>query len=434
MKIKPAVITLLCSVLLSSCVETALTTLAEGGMSGTGISSGRITGFGSIYVNGVRYEVDQAEFYRDGVLVSGQAAFSVGEFVTVTGGAVEDGNTTTASKVTFDSLLVGAVTAVSADNQSLKVMGQTVNSDELTVLHGVEQLNALLLGNVVEVSGIRDASGAITASSIKLVQKQYPQDGSLLKLAGTVSALQPEQTSFRLGDLVVDYASAQLEGFLTATALANGQWVEVETRTEPQGHAVVASKVRLKPARAEFPQNTRLELEGAITAVESASRFSVNGQPVSWDASTRLVGLTAAGLVLNAEIEVEGRIAQDGSLQASRIALRHAKGIPGMAWKGSITAIDASQKTFVLLGSTFVVDQASMLLGDRDAANQQTTTAFALLNVGDTVEVEAILQADGTLRVLRLKRNPPPPTVPMSGEIPDDRDRSRQPLPTGSEA
>lgn len=426
MRIKPAVITLLCSVLLSSCVETALTTLAEGGMSGTGISSGRITGFGSIYVNGVRYEVDQAQFYRDGALVSGQDAFSVGEFVTVTGGEAEDGGTSTASQVSFDSLLVGEVTTVSSDNQTIKVMGQTVNTDELSVLHGVGQLTELLAGNVVEVSGIRAADGVITASSIRLVQKQYPQDGSLLKLAGSVSGLQTQQTSFRLGDLVVDYSPAQLEGFLPGITLANGQFVEVETRTALQGQTVMASKVRLKPLRTDYPQNTRLELEGIITAVESASRFSVNAQPVSWDANTRLVGLATSDLVLDVAVEVEGRVAGDGTLQASRIALRHARGMPGMAWKGAITAIDATQKTFVLLGSTFVVDQSSMLLGDRDAANHQGTTAFALLNIGDAVEVEAILQADGTLRVLRLQHNRlPPPATPMDGATPDDRERSR---------
>ncbi len=221
MKISRVLATLLSAVLLSSCVESALT-LVEGGMSGTGISSGRITGFGSIYVNGVRYDVDQATFYRNGELVSGQAAFSVGEFVTVTGGAAEDGSTSTASKVSFESLLVGEVTAASSDNLSLTVMGQMVKTNELTVLHGLTQLSGLQVGNVVEVSGIRDAEGMITASSITLVRERYPNDGSLLKLAGSLSGLQTEQHTFRLGDLVVDYSTAQLEGLLTGTAA--GEW------------------------------------------------------------------------------------------------------------------------------------------------------------------------------------------------------------------
>lgn len=415
MKIRRVLATLFSAVLLSSCVEEALL-LVEGGMSGTGISSGRITGFGSIYVNGVRYDVDQATFYRDGETVSGQDAFSIGEFVTVTGVPAADGSSSTATQVSFDSLLVGEVTAPSRDNVSVTVMGQIVNVDNLSVLHGLTQLSELQVGNVVEVSGVRDAAGSITASSLSLRQQRYPQDGSLLKLAGSITALQTDITTFRLGDLVVDYSTAQLEGFAPGTILQNAQWVEVETRTALQGKMVLASKVRWKPTRKEFPQNTRLEVEGIITAVESASRFSVNGQAVALQSNTRFDGLQAAELALNLAVEVEGVIDTNGTLQASRVALRHAKSAPAnIRWQGTLTAIDAAQQRFVLLGSTFVVDQASMLLGERDAINRQTSTAFALLNVGDAVEVDALLQADGTFKVLRLQRARLPPPDRESG-------------------
>ena len=402
MKIKRVLATVFSAVLLSSCVESALT-LVEGGMSGTGISSGRITGFGSIYVNGVRYDVDQATFYREGELVSGQAAFSVGEFVTVTGVPAEDGSTSTATQVSFESLLVGEVTALSSDNVSITVMGQTVTTDDLTVLHGFTQLSALQMGNVVEVSGVRDAAGVITASSVTLQRDRYANDGALLKLAGTVSSLVTAQTTFQLGEVVVDYATARLEGFTAGTSLSNGVFVEVESRVALQGQRVIATKVRVKPVRADYPQNTRLEMEGVVTARESTSRFTLNGQAVATSSSTRFDGLSASGIVLNAGLEVEGTLDASGVLQATRVALRHAKDTAGVRWQGAITAIDAAQKTFSLLGSTFVVDQASMLLGDRDALNHQSTTAFALLNVGDTVAVDALLQADGTLRVLRLQ-------------------------------
>ena len=402
MKIKRVLATVFSAVLLSSCVESALT-LVEGGMSGTGISSGRITGFGSIYVNGVRYDVDQATFYREGELVSGQAAFNVGEFVTVTGVPAEDGSTSTATQVSFESLLVGEVTALSSDNVRITVMGQTVTTDDLTVLHGFTQLSALQMGNLVEVSGVRDAAGVITASSLTLQRDRYANDGALLKLAGTVSGLLTAQTTFQLGDVVVDYATARLEGFTAGTSLSNGMFVEVESRAALQGQRVLAAKVRVKPVRADYPQNTRLEMEGVVTARESTSRFTLNGQAVATSSSTRFDGLSASGIVLNAGLEVEGTLDASGVLQATRVALRHTKDTAGVRWQGAITAIDAAQKTFSLLGSTFVVDQASMLLGDRDALNHQSTTAFALLNVGDTVAVDALLQADSTLRVLRLQ-------------------------------
>jgi hypothetical protein len=415
MKIKRVLATLFSAVLLSSCVEEALL-LVEGGMSGTGISSGRITGFGSIYVNGVRYDVDQATFYRDGESVSGQEAFSVGEFVTVTGAPADDGSSSIATQVSFDSLLVGEVTAPSRDNLSVTVMGQSVNVDNLSVLHGLTQLSELQVGNVVEVSGVRDAAGSITASSLSLRQQRYPHDGSLLKLAGSVTALQTDGATFRLGDVVVDYSAAQWEGFAPGTTLQNAQWVEVETRSALQGQTVFASTVRWKPTRKEFPQNTRLEVEGIITTVESSSRFSVNGQVVNLQSDTRFDGLQAAELALNLAVEVEGVIDINGTLQASRVALRHAKSAPAdIRWQGTLTAIDAARQRFVLLGSTFVVDQASMLLGERDAINRQTSTAFALLNVGDAVEVDALLQADGTFKVLRLQRARLPPPDRESG-------------------
>jgi hypothetical protein len=424
MKIKRVLATVLGAVLLSSCVESALT-LAEGGMSGTGISSGRITGFGSIYVNGVRYNVDQATFYREGELVSGQAAFSVGEFVTVTGVPAEDGSTSTATQVSFESLLVGDVTALSSDNVSITVMGQTVTTDDLTVLHGFTQLSELLVGNGVEVSGVRDAAGVITASSLTLRRDHYPNDGSLSKLAGNVSGLATAQTTFRLGDVLVDYATAQLEGFAAGTSLSNGMFVEVESRAALQGQRVVASKVRVKQPRADYPANTHLEMEGVVTALASTSRFTLNGQVVATTATTRFDGLSASGIGLNAALEVEGTLDASGVLQATRVALRHAQNMAGVRWQGAITSIDATQKTFSLLGSTFVVDQASMLLGDRDALNHQSTTAFALLNVGDTVEVEALLQADGTLKVLRLQRGhllSPPPNAMNSSPVPPIRE------------
>ncbi len=54
-------------------------------------------------------------------------------------------------------------------------------------------------------------------------------------------------------------------------------------------------------------------------------------------ASTRFDGLKASDLALDVAVEVEGTIDQSGRLQASRIALRHAKAdMAGVLWKGTI--------------------------------------------------------------------------------------------------
>lgn len=398
----------LSGLLLGSCVEDALY-LAEGGMTGTGISAGRITGFGSIYVNGVRYNVDQAAFYRNGdITASGQSAFHIGEFVTVTSTtASSDSSNGVAASVSFDSLITGEVTAISADNQSLEVMGQQIVVDDLTMLHGIAQLTDLVLGNVVEVSGVRDADGVITASSIKLLQTAYPNDGALLKLEGSVQDLLAEQQSFRLGDLTVDYSTAQLEGFLSGTSLHNAQYVQVETRQALQGLVLIASKVKVKSPKFDFPQNARIEVEGTVTALDSTvvlgSRFTLNNQVVVTDAQTLFMGMSTADIVLNVLLEVEGTINSAGELQATRVAARRAHDAQGMRFAGQISAIDATAKSFVLQGNTLMVDNATMLLNGRnDQDHSMQVTTFDALTVGEYVEVEAILQDDGTLRVLRL--------------------------------
>ncbi len=59
--------------------------LATGGIGGTGISSGPITAFGSVFVNGVEYDIDQATLTRNGQPASGQNEYRIGEYVTVKG-------------------------------------------------------------------------------------------------------------------------------------------------------------------------------------------------------------------------------------------------------------------------------------------------------------------------------------------------------------
>ncbi|MCB1638813.1 MAG: hypothetical protein KDI15_08200, partial [Thiothrix sp.] len=52
--------------------------LAEGGITGSGISVGPITGFGSIWVGGVHFDVSNAEFVRNGqVTDEAQSAFRI---------------------------------------------------------------------------------------------------------------------------------------------------------------------------------------------------------------------------------------------------------------------------------------------------------------------------------------------------------------------
>ena len=94
-----------------------------GGIGGTGVAYGTITGFGSVWVNGVRYESGSTVFKRDDDNAS-QSDLRVGMVARV------EGSGTTATTISVDSALKGRVEAVSGDR--FTVMGQTVQADAQT--------------------------------------------------------------------------------------------------------------------------------------------------------------------------------------------------------------------------------------------------------------------------------------------------------------
>jgi hypothetical protein len=161
---------LIASIIFFSGLLQLLNACGEGGIGGTGITlSGRINSFGSIIVNGIEFNTDNATLVRDNSLASRQSDFAVGEVVTVTGYINTNKKTGVANKVVFSDLIEGPVTAkpaLLADN--FMVMGQTIRINDLTVLHGFLTLNDLNPADIVEISGFVDSSGIIQASSITL--------------------------------------------------------------------------------------------------------------------------------------------------------------------------------------------------------------------------------------------------------------------------
>src|SRR3979411_1792526 len=86
--------------------------------SGSGGASGPITGFGSIFVNGVEYATSNAQIRIDDQ-PGAESQLLVGEVVTVTGSVNSDGKTGTATQVTFSSDVAGPTTGVDIAGRSV---------------------------------------------------------------------------------------------------------------------------------------------------------------------------------------------------------------------------------------------------------------------------------------------------------------------------
>ena len=140
------------------------TTVAEGGgggIGGTGVVAARgpITGFGSIWVNGIRFDVSGAIVTVEGKDAS-DADLRLGMVVSVSGLAAVDGSVV-ADLVEYADSLEGPIDSIAGGE--IRVLGQTVLVTGGTEVRG----GPLEPGNVIEVSGLTDATGTIHATYVE---------------------------------------------------------------------------------------------------------------------------------------------------------------------------------------------------------------------------------------------------------------------------
>jgi hypothetical protein len=357
------------------------------------IAVGPVTGFGSIIVNGVRYETSRAAFQIDG-RVGTQAELEVGDVVTVAGSIASGGLTGTADTVTFDDNVEGPIAAIDASAGALLVLGQTVFVDADTSFDDSirpASIAGLAVGNMIEVSGLVASDGSIRATRIEA--KSTSQE---LELTGVVASHDAAAKRFKINAQMVDYSAAMLANF-PAGMIADGQLVEVKGTTVTAG-VLAATRVEAKTGAVAGDVGARAELEGLITRFVSVTDFAVAGVSVSTNAQTVVTGGTAGDLGLNVKVEVEGTVGANGVLAATRVDIRRDAAVRVTA---QVDSVNATAGSFVMLGITVRVDALTRI---EDKSSVQLRP-FALTNLsqGDYVEVQGVPQPIGSGEVLAVR-------------------------------
>jgi len=305
------------------------TDVAGGGISGTGISSGPITDFGSIVVNDVHFDVSAAA-----ITVNGAAAteddLRLGQVVTVEFTGDTATGRATATKVTYTRDLAGPVEAVDLATREVQVLGQWVAADRLLAASDDSDptldldLEHLSVDDTLEISGQFDAEGMLHATRIERKGHNAHQE---VDVRGRVQNL--TQTTFTIRDLTVNYHDAMIHDAMIPPMLMEGALVAVKG-TLDTGGTVVATEVTVKdnPSPvAGSPAGTDVEIDGFITEFHrfmSHGELTVNQQRVRKTGSTKFKGgATADGerLGLNVRVEVEGVLGDDGVVIATEIKL-----------------------------------------------------------------------------------------------------------------
>lgn len=386
---------LLTSITLTACGGGGIN-VADGGISGTGITMGRITNFGSIIVNGVEFDVDNASFIRDESASTGQEEFSVGEFVVIKGSIDANGTIGTADEVIFTNEIEGAVTTVDLVNNTIEVLGQQVIIDQLTVFIDFNVLGDLQAGNIIEVSGVKGSSGAIKATSVKFKSAAFIDGDSENELKGIVTSIDLIAKTFLINNITIEYANATLEGF-GQQELANGQYVEVESNSMIVANVLVADEVELEDGE-ELEDGTEANIEGQVTRYESSTDFDVNGFTVTTNSNTEYSDGDVNDFAVGVSIDVEGDVNSSGVIVAESISFEG----DDNELEGFIESIDEGLNQLVVSGQAVVIDASTIMVDGSDLKVSPLT--INNLNVTDRVEIKGSFLTDGRFLASKLER------------------------------
>ena len=366
-------------------------------------SQGTITGFGSVIVNGVRYDTSSASFTIDGQPGT-ESDLTVGQVIVVKGTLNQDGTTGTADSVAFDDAVEGPIESIDVPNNSMVVLGQTVFVNGDTSYEddiNPADLTGLSVGDVVEVSGYLDANGDIVATYVELEDMS-----SGFEVTGIAQNVDTTAMTLTIGALVVDYSGAMVEDFPNGMP-ENDQLVEAEGTTLGAGGELIATELEFKGNDVEFDDGDDVEIEGLITRFASATDFDVNGIPVTTTGSTQYEGGTSADLALNVKVEVEGEANASGVIVADKVEFEQ-EGELEIA--GLVEDVQSDRLT--VLGIEILVNIQTEF---KDETSQQIQNFdIGDVNVGDYVETRAYDDM-GSITATRLERDEDPGEVELRG-------------------
>ncbi len=322
------------TVSLSTCGGIGGSEFAGGGTGGTGISTGSISGFGSVVMNGVHYRTDKqvAPGFQTKKFTKGKAdrtsegdrdVFRIGMVVTVHH-SFGDNN---AVEIDYAPNLVGPIAAKdSVPDLVLRVLGHTVVLDNAGLFDNLAQ------SGVVEISGFVDASGRIRATYVEPMHPA-PLPGETFEIKGFISDPRPSDRTFEIGPLP-DGSGSTVTVSYTPGAIrdlpaepTHGMYVQVVTRdTQPVSGGIRADIVTPFAPRTVFPEGATVDIEGLVTAPWSGSEndlsFAVEGKRVRWKADTEFGGGARDDLrQTNVKVQVHG-MENGGFLSAARIVFR----------------------------------------------------------------------------------------------------------------
>jgi hypothetical protein len=292
----------------------------------SGTASGTVTGFGSVIVDGTRFDDTDATVeieHEPGAPLRIQTRdLRIGQQATVEFSG--DEANAKARSIKAESEIVGSVDSVDAAGGKLVVSGQDVRTNTnaangpVTVFDGYQTLADVRPGDRVEVHGLPKVDAATAKIYVQATRiERKTESAPFVRVAGTIKNLAGK--TFELGALKVTYADTTR--IIPANAqLANDMRVVVWSDMPVNAGTLTAKAIRVK---GRMPPGSAW-VSGAVTdcVAMCAANFKVNGFAI--DASkAKFAGGTAATLANGVFVRIRGDLDDaTGKIVATQVVFR----------------------------------------------------------------------------------------------------------------
>jgi len=373
---------------------------------------GTITGFGSVFVNGIKYEVEAntvVAIEDEPETMGDDSALRVGMKVHVE--ATDDNGVRTAQSIEYDEDLKGPIESITANVDdptigTFSVISQTVTVDVNTTfdddignndgITGID-FRDLQVGMVVEVSGYPTQDGFVATRVDRELDGSGNDpsmgdpsvNGDELEMKGFVETVAGDLASITVNGVVfaVDTGTLLDDGLVLGPDLV-GLFVEV--KADIVGGEYLARKIERED---DFDDDEgEFEIEGVLQSVDTAATpdtFTVNGitVPVSSAASLEsLVGM---------HVEIEGSFDANGILVLREA---HQEAEDNLRTEDLVATVDTTGLAFTTrLGLTISPTGGSRVRDDAaDGGDHLTPAQFiGRLQQGDRIEARGVENGSG---------------------------------------
>jgi hypothetical protein len=347
-------------------------------------------------------------------------AIQVGQQVEVDANRLADG-TFAATLVRIESKageIEGVITAASPTSITVMKRNGTsvaiaISSSTLIRMGGQPSTTAFLtVGSSVEVEAVQNADGTFTAVAINVERAD-----KFSELNGTVTSVGATQLHVltRSGDDVTVNVNSNTiirshGQIVPLSTIVVGDQVEIQSQRAADG-SNLAVRIQVE-SEGSSHENEQVEVNGVIASI-SGTAITVNGggtsTVVNVPATATIRGnsnvvLTFSQLKVGDRVEVKAQRSADGSLQAVSIndeAETEAPHDQTVELKGNLTAVSPTSVTVGAQGSAPVAVgiTSATTVQDKDGKSASVSD----LKVGQTVEIKATRQSDGSLVANSIK-------------------------------